>query len=85
MGVRGKGYTDSIPFSMLYQSVLKFTHEPIRNFNIPPGSPGAFTLLNTGLCSGRRQVVSLQSIEHFDAISMIDKGAECGKLLSICF
>ena len=38
---------------MLYQSVLKFTHEPIRNFNIPPGSPGAFTLLNTGLCSGQ--------------------------------
>ena len=49
MGVRGKGYTDSITFSMLHQSVLKFTHAPIRNFNIPPGSPGAFTLLNTGL------------------------------------
>ena len=49
MGVRGKGYTDSITFSMLYQSVLKFTHKPIRNFNIPPGSPGAFKLLNTGL------------------------------------
>ena len=53
MGVRGKGYTDSITFSMLHQSVLKFTHAPIRNFNIPPGSPGAFTLLNTGLCSGQ--------------------------------
>ena len=53
MGVRGKGYTDSITFSMLHQSVLKFTHAPIRNFNIAPGSPGAFTLLNTGLCSGQ--------------------------------
>ena len=49
MGVRGKGYTDSITFSILYQSVLKFTHAPIRNFNIPPGNPGAFKLLNTGL------------------------------------
>ena len=204
MGVRGKGYTDSITFSMLHQSVLKFTHAPIRNFNIPRGAPEHLHFLTQAYrCSGqmpprpppsrkkcfvhcefekqtsvyfpeftwcwsrsrfhtlylqthmhvlketlykpdnykyiisnisplglpvyltlkiwrekqtfsksttifaglysyrtwkwpqnvqnssrttsRRRVVSLQSIEHFDAISLIDKGAECGKLLSICF
>ena len=30
-------------------------------------------------------MVSRESFEHFDAISMVDKGTHHGKLLSICF
>ena len=33
--------------------------------------------------TSRGQVVSLQSFEHFDIISMVDKSTEHGKLLSI--
>ena len=32
-----------------------------------------------------RRVVQLQSFEHFDAISMVSKSTDDGKLLSICF
>ena len=33
----------------------------------------------------RRRLVSLQSFEHFDVISTVDKSTERGKVLSICF
>lgn len=70
-------------------------HFADRTFNksttIFPG-PLLSTIQMTSTCSklNRNQelqasVVSLQSFEHFDVISMFDKSINHGKLLSICF
>ena len=53
-----------------------------------PWSVLLLTIEMTSKCSKTtscRRVVSLQSFEHFDVISMVNKSTDHGKLLSVCF
>ena len=43
------------------------------------------TIENACGTTSHRQVVSLQSFEHFDIIFLVNKSINHGKLLSICF
>ena len=42
-------------------------------------------LQNSSGTASNTRVVSLRSFEHIDFISMVDKGIDHSKLLSICF